>query len=226
MHREWLIRGLKLPSKSGVGLAKAMGVDPSIVSKMVSGKRRIQAEEITQIARYLGVPEPRSADNGSGVDSLRTLPQPHSSAEVVSTLGARMRKARERVGLSQSKVGEAIAAALIRPAGSFTASAVGQWEADKTEPTPSALAAFATLTQADWNWLLTELSTHETSPAPDRESVPRGNCASAASSVASWECHRCHRVYPTPSGPASARSQSRTQRSMQGGWAERTSAGP
>jgi transcriptional regulator with XRE-family HTH domain len=68
MHREWLKKGLKQHGKSASGLARSLGIDPSIVSKMVTGKRRISAEELPRIARYLGVPEPRSVDivNGLG----------------------------------------------------------------------------------------------------------------------------------------------------------------
>jgi hypothetical protein len=66
MHREWLRRGLQQPGKSNAGLAKVLGIDPSIVSKMLTGKRQIKATELPAIARYLGVPEPRSVYEGDG----------------------------------------------------------------------------------------------------------------------------------------------------------------
>jgi hypothetical protein len=66
MHREWLKRGLQQPGKSNAGLAKVLGCDPSIVSKMVTGKRQIKAIELPVIASYLGVPEPRSVYNDDG----------------------------------------------------------------------------------------------------------------------------------------------------------------
>jgi SOS-response transcriptional repressor LexA len=79
-----------------------------------------------------------------------------------STLGRRMREAREAAKLSQGEVGKAVATAIERREGPFSASAVGQWESDKTEPSPSALSAFAKLTHADGNWLLTGLIVHQT----------------------------------------------------------------
>ncbi len=69
-----------------------------------------------------------------------------------STLGARMRQARgER---SQTDIGAAVADATARPE-AFTKGAVSQWEAGETEPSTSALIAFAKITGADLMWLMT-----------------------------------------------------------------------
>ena len=58
MYREWLKAGLLRPGKSGVGLAKALGIDPSAVSRMLQGKRKLQLHEVDKAAAYLGVEPP------------------------------------------------------------------------------------------------------------------------------------------------------------------------
>lgn len=60
-----------------------------------------------------------------------------------------MREARQAAKLSQGEVGQAVALAVARPAGAFSASAVGQWESGKTEPSLGVLLAFLRLTGAD-----------------------------------------------------------------------------
>ncbi|MCP5081099.1 MAG: helix-turn-helix domain-containing protein [Alphaproteobacteria bacterium] len=62
MLREWLKKGFKKPGKSQTGLAKVLGVDQSVVSKMASGVRKISAQELFKIARYLDEPIPASED--------------------------------------------------------------------------------------------------------------------------------------------------------------------
>lgn len=47
--------GLAIPGKSGKGLAEALGINPSQVSRMLNGERAIKAFEIPMIEKYLGV---------------------------------------------------------------------------------------------------------------------------------------------------------------------------
>lgn len=49
----WLTAGLKKPRKTQRGLAKAIGIEESAVSRVLSGERRLQAAEIQPAATYL-----------------------------------------------------------------------------------------------------------------------------------------------------------------------------
>ena len=55
---EWVVRGLEPDAKTQVGLAKAMGIHPSGVNRILKGKRQIKAVELPKIAAYLGEPPP------------------------------------------------------------------------------------------------------------------------------------------------------------------------
>ena len=55
---EWVASGLKPDGKTQVGLAKAMGIHPSGVNRLLKGKRQIKAYELPKIAAYLGEPPP------------------------------------------------------------------------------------------------------------------------------------------------------------------------
>lgn len=50
-----IIAALDMPGKSGKGLAEAMHINPSQVSRLLKGDRRIKAEEIPLIEQYLGI---------------------------------------------------------------------------------------------------------------------------------------------------------------------------
>lgn len=54
MFLDWLRIGLSKPGKTHQGLADALGVDRSAVTKMLSGRRKIQASELIAIAEYIG----------------------------------------------------------------------------------------------------------------------------------------------------------------------------
>jgi transcriptional regulator with XRE-family HTH domain len=58
MYEQWLRNGLKQPGKSNVGLAKALGINPSGVSRMLKGERKLQLSEVEKAAAYLGLPPP------------------------------------------------------------------------------------------------------------------------------------------------------------------------
>jgi hypothetical protein len=51
---DWLKAGLKRAGKSQSELARAMGLDPSIINKIVNGKRTLKAPEIPIVAAFLG----------------------------------------------------------------------------------------------------------------------------------------------------------------------------
>ena len=70
MFRDWLINGLKKPTKSGADLARFLNVDPSIVYKMKSGTRAISADEALKISKYLDEPLPSTVDRNQTTTSL------------------------------------------------------------------------------------------------------------------------------------------------------------
>lgn len=49
-------QALQSPGKSQRGLARAMGLDPAAVNRMLKGERQIKAHELTAIREYLGLP--------------------------------------------------------------------------------------------------------------------------------------------------------------------------
>ena len=51
-------RGLRKPGKTQAGLARALGRAPSAINNLLAGKRRLRADEIARIARYLEEPPP------------------------------------------------------------------------------------------------------------------------------------------------------------------------
>jgi phage repressor protein C with HTH and peptisase S24 domain len=54
----WIARGLKPDDKTQAGLARAMGIHASGVTRMLKGERQIKAFELPKIAAYLGEPPP------------------------------------------------------------------------------------------------------------------------------------------------------------------------
>ena len=71
----WLKRGLDRPGKTQRGLAEHLGVDESVVSKLMNGKRRFKTDEIPRAAAYLGAPPPLpSDDQGEDVRELTRVP--------------------------------------------------------------------------------------------------------------------------------------------------------
>lgn len=58
LYVEWVRSGLAQKGFSQKGLAKALNVDASAISKLVAGKRLLKAHEIKIAAEYFGTPPP------------------------------------------------------------------------------------------------------------------------------------------------------------------------
>lgn len=71
MYREWLHKGLKQPGKTQSRLAEILGVDQSAISRMISGKRNIRADELPKIARYIEKEPPLTEKRGKGIPVRR-----------------------------------------------------------------------------------------------------------------------------------------------------------
>lgn len=56
VDKKWFMGRLQERGQSVRGLARHMDLDPSAVSRMLSGKRRMQMEEAAAIARFLRAP--------------------------------------------------------------------------------------------------------------------------------------------------------------------------
>jgi hypothetical protein len=57
MDTEWLKTQFRLhPEKNKAGLARAMGLEPPAVSKMLAGTRQIKAQEYVAMRRFFGLP--------------------------------------------------------------------------------------------------------------------------------------------------------------------------
>lgn len=56
IDKDWFMEKLHDQKKSLRGLARYMELDPSSVSRMLSGERRMRMEEAAEIARFLGAP--------------------------------------------------------------------------------------------------------------------------------------------------------------------------
>jgi len=56
----WIRDGLTMPGKTQRGLANALGLDPSAISRLLAGERQLRAAEIPVIAAYLDSAPPAS----------------------------------------------------------------------------------------------------------------------------------------------------------------------
>lgn len=77
MDLDWIKRGLVRPGKSQRGLAKALGLDPAAVNRMLRGGRQIKAREMPIIEDYLqtngkkiAFPELKSGQREFSLDKL------------------------------------------------------------------------------------------------------------------------------------------------------------
>lgn len=58
MELDWIREGLEKPGKTQRGLATALGVDPSAISRLLAGTRQLRVAELPVIAAYLDSPIP------------------------------------------------------------------------------------------------------------------------------------------------------------------------
>lgn len=57
-YKKWVIANLEKPGKSQTGLAKALGLHPSAINKVVSGKRQLKSHEVAGAVAYFGEEAP------------------------------------------------------------------------------------------------------------------------------------------------------------------------
>jgi len=69
----WIRDGLTCPGKSQRGLALALGLDPSGVSRLLNGKRALKAAEIEIVSRYLGV-APSASTGAAAISPVTGAP--------------------------------------------------------------------------------------------------------------------------------------------------------
>lgn len=69
-----LRQALQTPGKSQRGLARAMGLDPAAVNRMLKGERQIKAHELTAIRDYLGLAMADDLPGGGMAESPPAFP--------------------------------------------------------------------------------------------------------------------------------------------------------
>lgn len=57
-YKKWVIDNLAKPGKSQTGLANALGLHPSAINKVVSGKRQLKTHEVAGAVAYFGEEPP------------------------------------------------------------------------------------------------------------------------------------------------------------------------
>jgi transcriptional regulator with XRE-family HTH domain len=67
MDMDWIKRALAQPGKSQRGLAAALGIDPSGVSRLLAGSRELKASELKALVDYLGVAPPSQVIGPGGL---------------------------------------------------------------------------------------------------------------------------------------------------------------
>lgn len=72
----WIRDSLKKPGKTQRGLAAALGIDPTGVSRLLSGERQLKAAELDKVHAYFAAKEPQSAPAKT---SQLTIDQPRRS---------------------------------------------------------------------------------------------------------------------------------------------------
>lgn len=76
-YREWVAAGLLKDGKSKGGLADALGVHQSQITRLLDGKRQIKVEEVPLIASYLEEPPPGARERAlSSEDVAASLDRP------------------------------------------------------------------------------------------------------------------------------------------------------
>ena len=71
---QWIRDDLKQPGKSQAGLARHMGWDPSVVSKILRGRRGLKVQEAAKIRAYFGAKIESKAISKNEIQSLSLQP--------------------------------------------------------------------------------------------------------------------------------------------------------
>lgn len=94
MELDWIRDGLEKPGKTQRGLATALGVDPSAISRLLAGTRQLRAAELPVVAAYLDspippdlTPEARPAINTRSAASARPVNHPGMGTRDLPVLG-------------------------------------------------------------------------------------------------------------------------------------------
>lgn len=109
VDKDWFMEQLVRQRKSLRGLARHMDLDPSAVSRMLSGKRRMQMEEAAAIARFLGAPVSEVLGHAGLAVDLDGQPTRIILAAIISADG-RVERLREPRPLPQGVIDRAQAA--------------------------------------------------------------------------------------------------------------------
>lgn len=85
---QWLSEQLERKGVSQSALARALGLHPTMINKVINGRRRLTVEEMTAAARFLEAPPP--IDTGSSQDAAASTPQNayRSKIPVLGTVAA------------------------------------------------------------------------------------------------------------------------------------------
>jgi len=97
IFREWIRAGLKQPGKTQVGLAQHLGIAHPQITHLLSGKRRLNVDEVPRIAEYLELDPPG-------------FPPVTHGSPTASGAEARLRSALLAFGVDREDVNRAVSA--------------------------------------------------------------------------------------------------------------------
>src|SRR5438270_14042719 len=84
----WIKDGLSRPGKSQNGLAEALDVDPSSISRLLKGARQVKTREIEMISSYLGYGPPADVFGATGTRREReTASSTGAVVEAIEAIG-------------------------------------------------------------------------------------------------------------------------------------------
>lgn len=109
IDKAWFMEQLQNQGKSVRGLARHMDLDPSAVSRMLSGERRMRMEEAAEIARFLSAPVNEVINHAGVAIDLDGRPTRIILTSVITETGA-MERLTDPRALPQSLIERAQAA--------------------------------------------------------------------------------------------------------------------
>lgn len=84
MDIDTIRKGLEKPGKSQRGLATAMGIDPTAVSRLMKGERKLQLHEVAKVLAYLDAAIPESTHKDMQINTFA-----RTQSDVASTSGGK-----------------------------------------------------------------------------------------------------------------------------------------